>query len=765
MNLCEGILFCGSFVKNMPIIQGILGVIWFGMIWMDLGWYKHTIFDSCTYAVGNLMHTCLSMTYPINNWLPRPFVWPWEAYPMEYLVLSSVMLVPWFLSVHGTWRHANQREQRNWTGYKIMVMGWFMDWVLKPPWDPLDSSHTHDSNWESGIDAKEYIFDNYHKIVHRVGHGETYDDEYSGIRNWRDTTTMKLGTTNNKKRIGAEMTALNSLTKRTIAHVPLACSSTINENLIIDTGASTSFSNCRDDFIIMTEINEPTQGFTGDGTAKGVGLVKWQVIDKDGKQRELITDAVYVPNGTRRLFSPQRHFQRYDSIFNPNGPTKKTCPGSFTVTSKIMVYRDPEGWVLEGDLNHNENLPIWQLFKNDVDKHNIQANNQMEPWNLNLTRPEKELLLWHNRMGHLGFRHVQQLMQGDDECKPILPTKHKTTKSITPPKCEACMYGKQKRTGAGAQRVQDISEKEMSLRRNDLKPGDCVSIDHYESTLRGRTLGSRGREPWHKRYCGGTIFVDHASSFIATEHQVSLGASDTILSKRRFEQDARQMGVTISEYHGDNGVFVAEEFREELAELDQDIKFSGVGAHHQNAVAERAIQTIMSRARTVLLYASLMWPEETEANLWPFAVDYVTFLWNHTPRADTGKSPIEIFSSSLQDHSILGKTRVWGSPVYVLDPKLQDGHKIPKWQPRSRRGQYVGISKEHASNIGLIRNIKTGYISPQFHLIYDELFQTVTRSDDQIKAELWIDLVKNEREHLLDDDTEKEDMRRRQYHV
>ena len=50
---------------------------------------------------------------------------------------------------------------------------------------------------------------------------------------------------------------------------------------------------------------------------------------------------------------------------------------------------------------------------------------------------------------------------------------------------------------------------------------------------------------------------------------------------------------------------------------------------------------------------------------------------------------------------------------------------IPKWDPRSRMGIYVGRSPAHASNVALVLNPRTGHISPQYHVIYDDDFTTV----------------------------------------
>jgi hypothetical protein len=47
---------------------------------------------------------------------------------------------------------------------------------------------------------------------------------------------------------------------------------------------------------------------------------------------------------------------------------------------------------------------------------------------------------------------------------------------------------------------------------------------------------------------------------------------------------------------------------------------------------------------------------------------------------------------------------VWGCLTYVLDPRFQDGKKIPKWDPRSQTGMFVGASHTHSSNIGRIQD-------------------------------------------------------------
>ncbi len=173
-------------------------------------------------------------------------------------------------------------------------------------------------------------------------------------------------------------------------------------------------------------------------------------------------------------------------------------------------------------------------------------------------------------------------------------------------------------------------------------------------------------------------------------------------------------------------MFTAKDFVTELEEKDQGLTLSGVGAHHQNGVAERAIGVIVAKARTMLLHAMLCWPDATTTDLWPLALSHAVHLYNATPRMDSKLAPLEVFSSALSNHHALLNAHVWGCPVYVLHPTLQDGKKLPKWQPCTRRAQYVGYSRDHASTVGLVRNMTTGKIPPPSSIWY--LTTSFTRS-------------------------------------
>ena len=180
---------------------------------------------------------------------------------------------------------------------------------------------------------------------------------------------------------------------------------------------------------------------------------------------------------------------------------------------------------------------------------------------------------------------------------------------------------------------------------------------------------------------------------------------------------------------------------QELLKNDQTLSLSGVGAAHQNGVAERAIKTVVSIARTMMLHAAMRSPEGTiSAELWPMAMDHATWIYNQIPKYDTGLSPQQHWTQSTFDDvkTTLGNLHVWGCPTYVLEPKLQKpGVKIPKWAPRSRQGRFMGFSRFHSSLVGLILNPRTGSISPQFHVVYDDLFTMLHHNEDLKSVEQW----------------------------
>ncbi len=98
-----------------------------------------------------------------------------------------------------------------------------------------------------------------------------------------------------------------------------------------------------------------------------------------------------------------------------------------------------------------------------------------------------------------------------------------------------------------------------------------------------------------------------------------------------------------------------------------------------------------------------------DISLWPFAVKHAVWLYNRVPNFESGLTPMELLTKQKADHCDILHSHVWGCPSYVLEPKLQNGQRLPKWNRWSRLGQFLGYSDEHSSLVANIRHLKTGF--------------------------------------------------------
>jgi hypothetical protein len=447
---------------------------------------------------------------------------------------------------------------------------------------------------------------------------------------------------------------------------------------------------------------------TGTTKIKAFGIVRWVVYDVDGTARLLRVPAYYIPDSDIHLMSPQSYgqFHGWNSRVDDN-----LGGNNFRMWLLLNVEDSTAVSKLEIPISTFDNLPHFRATPPSCERISPEApacenkhcpNCQVHAFNMevlsnenqNLTKPHKELLLDHQRLGHINMQTIKRLYQDRevvcefDGCEnqrgTCLTPRHLGCASCLIPKCFACQAAKMWRRPTGATHKKSDPERKDILSANSLSPGDLVYVNQYESSIRGRLPHTYGKEKQSSMYCGGTIFVDVASGTVHLYHQVSLAAADTLLSKAQFEHEAQTHGIHIKKYHTDNGIFVSEAWKEHLHGLQQTQRLSGTGAHHQNAVAECVIQTVTTSARAMLLHLKVHWLDEYDTRLWPFALQYAAWLYNYTPKSNN-LAPIEIFTCQLMNCEFLRCAKVFGCPVYVLKPRLQDGKKIPKWEPCARR--------------------------------------------------------------------------------
>ena len=529
--------------------------------------------------------------------------------------------------------------------------------------------------------------------------------------------------------------------------------------IIWDTGASVCVTPDRNDFITYTQTTDISEvkGLGGKrSTVTGQGEVIWTVHDTHGSLRQLKLTAYHIPQCNSRLISTSVLLNTYKGEHLTVDAVSLRLSGfkSDSKRNPVIAFN-----------NSTTNLPTTTAYL-QKDTHgpvNAMCHNisTVHKNNLNLTDAQKELLRWHQRLGHLAFKKIQHLMRTGvlshtDGTRQL----HTAASKIThPPKCAACLFGKQTIRSAPGTTSAAVRDRAGILKAGNLLPGAEVSIDHFISSVKGRLFQGYDKGSDDSRHVGGCIFVDHASSYIHIEFQTSLSSHETLRAKLAFERQCRDVGIVVQTYMSDNGkAFTAKDFSEHLTEFKQVSKFAGVGAHHHNAQAERAIRTIMSISRTMMIHSGIHWPDMAKASLWPMSVAYACYLYNHVPKPDSGLSPSDIFTKTRWPHKRFHDMHVWGCPIYVLDKSLQDGQKIPRWRPRSNRTIYVGVSATHASSVPLVLNISTGSITPQFHIVFDDWFATVPSSGvdtPDFSSPAWNKMFGESRyQYILDDESD-----------
>ena len=143
---------------------------------------------------------------------------------------------------------------------------------------------------------------------------------------------------------------------------------------------------------------------------------------------------------------------------------------------------------------------------------------------------------------------------------------------------------------------------------------------------------------------------------------------------------------------------------------------------------------------TALLHAAHCWPNIIHASLWLDATSnyfnirhFITK--NFKPKTYHGRnkisatydsSPLSRFSGSKVEAN-LDHFNTFGSPVYVPENSHQSDKYHNKLIIKSRFVIYFSRSHHHVSNIPLVLNTQTGNVSPKFHCVYDNEFDTCKR--------------------------------------
>ncbi len=260
----------------------------------------------------------------------------------------------------------------------------------------------------------------------------------------------------------------------------------------------------------------PIQAVGSTGTVTGRGTVLRCFKTRSVKTRYLGSLAYYMPSADIRLESPQSVFQGLGG-------------GFARVDGYNVEWHMPDGEIIDVPIDPRSNLPVLHDFVCDAHEfskfgpsHAHQANvephfiypltssdclkqsangavtNNEPPWppkpkfddlseeqqnlhccgcasspdNKNLSGPQRELLLWHNKLC-LNMRDLQKLMrprvirdQAGNELEklpPVIPTQYKSTKNLKPdqyPVCTACKLSTARARSPGEKTSKPVKQKE-----------------------------------------------------------------------------------------------------------------------------------------------------------------------------------------------------------------------------------------------------------------------------------------------------------------
>jgi hypothetical protein len=122
---------------------------------------------------------------------------------------------------------------------------------------------------------------------------------------------------------------------------------------------------------------------------------------------------------------------------------------------------------------------------------------EAEEYSLLAPEDEAELMRWHYRLGHASFAKLRQLAQNGKIPKKLA--------AIHPLRCAGCLFGAM--TKVPWRGKEQKSQHSVFVAT---KLGECVSVDHLQSTEPGFYGQAKGRLT-KTRYKNATVFVDHFS--------------------------------------------------------------------------------------------------------------------------------------------------------------------------------------------------------------------------------------------------------------
>lgn len=264
------------------------------------------------------------------------------------------------------------------------------------------------------------------------------------------------------------------------------------------------------------------------------------------------------------------------------------------------------------------------------------------------------LILWHNRLGHLHFRGIQQLKQkgmiaGNVPASPL-----------TSANCEVCLQGKL--TALPFKSREEISDEKLKIVHTDV----CGPM----------RVQSKG---------GAKYFVSFIDDCTRYGFVYFMNKKSEVLNLfKKFKSIVEtQTGCKVVYLQSDNGTeYVNNEFDEYLSSQGIQRRLTVAYTPEQNGVAERRNRTLVEMARCMLIQSGL------PPTFWAEAVANANYIRNRCPsKSVEGKIPHELWMERRVNFKHI---RTFGSKVYILNKSPTKD----KFAARGQEGILVGYCED-----------------------------------------------------------------------
>jgi hypothetical protein len=374
-----------------------------------------------------------------------------------------------------------------------------------------------------------------------------------------------------------------------------------------------------------------------------------------------LSDVLIVPDLSRDLLSIQQLCVKgYKVIFGSDGvsvyrTSQVECSGSSTLTGEVT-----SNGLYEIDV---PSIP-------PIDPTATPTSSSL----LNLladVRPENTYTLWHQRLGHVSHRTLGNMIR--HKAAPgisVIPAHSIEHRQCL---CPGCALGKMKMAPQRKKKAHAAS----TAQQQRSAPGRLIMAD----VLFSPTPSVSGK------YTCALLIIDACTRytwvyFMRAKDEAPAQFTEWLGWMRAYNKHVEAF-TTIRTDNG--GEFVNRDLDAIFLRAGLKKEMSAPYAHCN--LVERAIQTVQSNARAMLLAASLT------PGFWAEALNTAVFLFNRTTNTNNAKkTPYELFLDRKPDD--MTHLRTFGCQAFVKIPR-DTNPTASKWSPQAIEGRFMGYDEQH----------------------------------------------------------------------